>query len=91
MIRLLLALQLLLTSTYACTTAMNCSLNGLCKSGRCMCDAPWSGIRCGVVNVAAAAPGGAYGWHPNVSSWGGNPVHGDDGKHHLFVAEIPGG
>jgi hypothetical protein len=26
-----------------------------------------------------------------VSSWGGNPVRGDDNLYHLYVAEIPGG
>ena len=34
---------------------------------------------------------GTYGWSPNVSSWGGNSLLGDDGLQHFFVAEIPGG
>ena len=29
-----------------------------------------------------------YGYDPNVSSWGGNPVLGDDKKWHLYVAEM---
>ena len=33
----------------------------------------------------------ADGWSPNVSSWGGSPVKGDDGKWHLFVSEIVNG
>jgi len=33
----------------------------------------------------------AYGYSPNVTSWGGNAIFGDDEKYHLFVSEIPGG
>ena len=72
-----------------------CSLNGKLTAGKCVCDPPWSGPRCGTVDVwplaPAAQPGGTYGYSPNVSSWGGNALLGDDGLHHMFVAEIPGG
>ena len=56
---------------------------------------PSDGDRCGLVGVypkgPAAQPGGVYGYSPNVSSWGGNALPGDDGLQHLIVAEIPGG
>jgi len=74
-----------------CVSALNCSLNGRCVGGSCLCDAPWTGPRCGTLEVGVAKPGGAYGWRPNRTSWGGNPVRGDDGLYHLYVAEIPGG
>jgi hypothetical protein len=70
----------------------NCSLNGVCTSaGVCECDAPWYGDSCGQIHTAPAQPGGLYGFDPNVSSWGGNAVRGDDGLYHLFVAEMAEG
>ena len=27
-------------------SACECSLNGVCESGKCVCDVPWSGIDC---------------------------------------------
>eukprot|EP00656_Telonema_subtile_P035558 TRINITY_DN39534_c0_g1_i1.p1 TRINITY_DN39534_c0_g1~~TRINITY_DN39534_c0_g1_i1.p1 ORF type:complete len:372 (+),score=51.01 TRINITY_DN39534_c0_g1_i1:204-1319(+) len=89
---------LLLVSTFLtahalfhCASDMECSLNGVCSAGSCACDSPWTGVRCGNMITAPAAPGGIYGFAPNVSSWGGNVLKGDDGDFHLFVAEIPGG
>lgn len=79
----------------SCQTDLDCSLNGACAgvlgSRSCLCSPPWSGFRCGIIVPGLAKPGGAYGFSPNISSWGGNPVLGEDGLHHMFVAEIPGG
>ena len=70
----------------------DCSLNGECVSdGVCACDAPWHGAACGLIGVEPAQAGGLYGYSPNVSSWGGNAVLGDDGMHHLYVAEMATG
>lgn len=33
----------------------------------------------------------AYGYAPNITSWVGTAILGDDGKYHMFVSEIPGG
>ena len=33
----------------ACTTNLNCSLNGICTNNICKCDKPWGGKRCGVL------------------------------------------
>lgn len=33
---------------------------------------------------------GAYGFSPNISSWGGSPIYAD-GEYHLYVAEIADG
>lgn len=45
-----------------CTSDLDCSLNGACGSGRaCQCDPPWSGPTCGVLGMAPAPLGGAYG------------------------------
>lgn len=74
-----------------CSSAMDCSLNGDCLSGSCKCDAPWSGSSCGILGIAPAAPGGAYGFGTpwGVTSWGGN-VLSHAGKYHLYVTDIAG-
>eukprot|EP00049_Salpingoeca_infusionum_P011695 m.204046 g.204046 ORF g.204046 m.204046 type:complete len:428 (+) comp15005_c0_seq2:148-1431(+) len=73
-----------------CTRDTDCLLNGLCIGGTCACDAPWTGDTCGELDVLPAQPGGAYGYKPNVTSWGGNFVF-YDGKYHLYVSEMVGG
>ena len=40
------------TATFAatpCTTNIDCSLNGLCTAGTCVCDKPWGGSGCGTL------------------------------------------
>jgi hypothetical protein len=49
---------LILGVSTQCTSNLNCSLNGICTGGACVCDVPWTGPRCGVLQVAAAKPGG---------------------------------
>lgn len=39
-----------------CTTDLNCSLNGLCTSGFCVCDKPWGGPGCGVLQYKPYQP-----------------------------------
>ena len=80
-------------SAAACTTEMECSLNGVCTAGSCACDAPWSGSACGRLNRGATkvAGGGIYGLIPNVTSWGGNSIQDPaTGTWHLYVAEMAG-
>eukprot|EP00049_Salpingoeca_infusionum_P001842 m.51412 g.51412 ORF g.51412 m.51412 type:complete len:389 (+) comp11238_c0_seq1:22-1188(+) len=73
-----------------CKNATDCLLNGLCIGGTCVCDVPWTGATCGQLGTKPAQPGGAYGYNPNVTSWGGNMVL-YKGEYHLFVAEMVGG
>ena len=83
---------------WACSTDLDCSLNGVCTDQRCLCDLPWGEEGCGVLLFSPLPrPSSAYGYHPNVTSWGGNAVFGGsetaetgDGKWHLFVSEIAG-
>jgi hypothetical protein len=65
-----------------CTEDLNCSLNGVCRpsDGACVCDAGWMGSACEQLDLLPMPPMPAYGWDPNVTSWGGSPVLGDDGK-----------
>eukprot|EP01044_Picomonas_judraskeda_P015440 COSAG03_NODE_2588_length_2615_cov_7.356518_3_plen_412_part_00 len=76
----------------ACSTAMDCALNGDCVSGRCACDPAWSGAEnCAVMSFAPVekAPGKAPGYYNHTeSSWGGFPIQGDDGKWNLIHAQM---
>jgi len=74
-----------------CATDHDCSLNGVCKAGQCECDVPWTGPSCGRLLTERARSKGVYGYSPNISSWGGSIVHGDDGLFHLYVAEMTAG
>ena len=75
-----------------CTTDVDCSLNGVCNSsGMCVCDVPWAGRSCGELRRLPVQPGGAYGYAPNVSSWGASVLPADSGgMFHMFVAEMAG-
>jgi hypothetical protein len=42
----------------ACTTDLSCSLNGVCQSGTCQCDKPWSGTSCGVLKYKTTPASG---------------------------------
>eukprot|EP01079_Euglenida_sp_SAG-EU17-18_P011383 gene11383-9894_t len=35
----------------ACTSAMDCQLNGACDNGRCVCDKGWKGSDCGQLSL----------------------------------------
>lgn len=72
----------------SCTTDVQCSLNGACRSGACVCDAPWSGPQCASLQVKPLPPPPfGFGMAPNHTTWGGNVVQ-VDGQYHLFVAEM---
>lgn len=34
----------------SCTSNLDCSLNGICSGGVCVCDKPWKGESCGVLS-----------------------------------------
>lgn len=71
---------------------MDCSLNGVCTHNMCRCDPPWAGKACGVLTFQPLPkPSAAYGYNPNVTSWGGNAIFGNsDRMWHLYVSEIAG-
>eukprot|EP01120_Amphizonella_sp_Union-15-10_P012506 TRINITY_DN5570_c0_g5_i1.p1 TRINITY_DN5570_c0_g5~~TRINITY_DN5570_c0_g5_i1.p1 ORF type:complete len:391 (+),score=81.17 TRINITY_DN5570_c0_g5_i1:73-1173(+) len=87
----ILFLLLAISGTFqACTRDEECFLNGVCTSGICKCDYGWSGENCSLLNLAPAPNVGAYGYSPNVSSWGGVPIKVGD-IYHLYVAEMVDG
>jgi len=75
------------TCTEGCTRDEDCWLNGVCTNGKCVCDSYWEGATCQTLRLGSAQPGGAYGYSPNVTAWGGNPVL-VGSTYHLFVTEI---
>ena len=38
-------------------------------SGSCVCSPGWAGPECELLDLGPAPPGGAYGFHPNISAW----------------------
>jgi hypothetical protein len=73
-----------------CNSTLDCSLNGGCQDGACVCSSPWNGPACDLLQIVPSTTSGPaiYGVSPNVSSWGGSVVKWTDGKFHLFVAEM---
>jgi EGF-like domain len=35
----------------ACSTTTDCSLNGVCTNGLCVCEPAWMGVDCGTLNL----------------------------------------
>ena len=84
-----LLFALLATSCNACTSDLDCSLNGQCNrsSGACMCDKPWVGPACETMQFKPVSFPSGYGF-PNITTWGGGVILGEDGKFHLFVSRM---
>lgn len=87
----------ILVASEVCKNDLDCSLNGACVNGACLCDPAWAGERCTELQLLPAdlhegynrlAPSHGCG---SVSSWGASQLHGEDGVYHTFVEEITGG
>ena len=79
----------------ACTSDLDCSLAGTCSSGRCDCDAAWTGPTCERLHLLPAHRSAFYpaGGHPTELpsdrpfTWGGSIMKDEAGLYHLFVVE----
>lgn len=95
--RVLRVLSLLLASSLAlsgptCATNLECTLNGECVSGACVCDAGWGGPTCAVLKLTVTDPALGHPWGSPQSSWGGLPVFDPvGGNWHLFYSQIDRG
>jgi hypothetical protein len=70
-----------------CSGSTDCGYNGECVAGRCECIHPWTGPECQVLALRAVPRGAGY--HvPNISSWGGSVLEGDDGRLYMYAAEM---
>lgn len=49
-----------------CSTDLDCSLNGVCTSGACVCDKPWGGDGCGVLQYKTTSPASGKGTMHNA-------------------------
>ncbi len=71
-----------------CSSEMDCSLGGVCVSGKCRCDATFSGPTCAQLNLLPAKKTPLIDIGTESASWGGVPVYDpSDKKWHLFYAE----
>lgn len=71
-----------------CASDIDCSLNGKCNSGSCICDRPWTGDACGQLSFRPVTMPQGYGMSPNKTTWGGNILTGDDQHFHLYVSAM---
>eukprot|EP00980_Cylindrotheca_fusiformis_P006440 scaffold1376_cov125-Cylindrotheca_fusiformis.AAC.6 len=78
-----------------CKDDLDCSLNGICQNNKnrsCICDAPWSGSHCDILEFEPTSFPQGYGMIPNHTTWGGGILieHvGDDVLiYHLYVVRI---
>jgi hypothetical protein len=71
-------------SRATCVTDADCSLNGVCTGGSCLCDDGWTtypslkldGPDCGQLDLLPAASDTSFhGLDTNKSSWGGSVLH----------------
>jgi len=88
-------LPLLLGSASAdCVVDDDCNLNGVCDQGSCICDSPWLGDDCSLLDVVPSPVAPAYpppSIFNSTTSWGGSVALGDDNKYHMFAAEMANG
>ena len=71
-----------------CTDETDCNLLGKCESGSCVCSPGWKGERCGVADLAPAAPPESNGYHnETANSWGGRAIY-SGGQWHLIATEM---
>lgn len=77
--------------TSSCTTDEDCSLNGVCSRGACVCDAGWTASDCGALDIRPAKrPSGYNRTDENISSWGSKIVQDpvDKNLYHMFAAQF---
>ena len=84
----------LLSSAAACSTALDCYLNGACIAGACACDSAWGGATCATL---VTGPATQLWPQPDPlpsnlsalgSSWGATIVQGDDGLFHGYFEVV---
>ena len=87
----LLPMALAATAAQACTSDLDCSLNGVCSgSGGCVCDVAWEGAQCERFATLPVPPGGDLKEALN-STWGVGTLAGRvDGEYHLYASEFVG-
>ena len=71
-----------------CTDDLGCALNGVCVAGKCVCEAPWSGTRCGELEFAAASPAAGRDLYNSSdlrhNTWNGPIIQSGD-TYHMYL------
>ena len=80
-----------ISSDAACSSAADCSYNGECTSGSCVCKPAFKGGACEQFNFQPLDRSKGTGLRSimngeQVSSWGGSVLLADDGKYHMVGA-----
>lgn len=78
-------------SAVTCRTDFECSFNGVCNAGSCVCSPAWTGAYCHELNLLPAANDtGLNQLHsePPISNWGAAVLLGEDGLYHMWASEI---
>ena len=70
-----------------CSSDLDCSLNGECIAGKCVCEVAWGGSCCDVLELLPVSNPSSY-RVPNVSTWGGNIITTDNRTFHMWIAEM---
>jgi EGF-like domain len=77
--------------TQACTSDLDCDLNGVCTDGLCVCDPGWIGSDCGQLDLRAGPRANGYNLTGDgTSSWCNGIVQDpvDEKLFHLIVSEF---
>jgi hypothetical protein len=94
-----------LSAAAGCISAADCSYNGNCtRTGSCTCRPQWTGPHCASLNLLPTSrSAGLHGANepkipanpaqaqPEHSYWGSSVLRGDDGKYHMWSAEMTQG
>lgn len=70
-----------------CQTDEDCSLNGVCRSGSCLCDAAWTGTRCQMLNLLSTPKDNGL-LVPGTTTWGGSILADPEHGFVMFVAKM---
>eukprot|EP01064_Diplonema_japonicum_P004947 TRINITY_DN1327_c11_g1_i1.p1 TRINITY_DN1327_c11_g1~~TRINITY_DN1327_c11_g1_i1.p1 ORF type:complete len:407 (+),score=69.51 TRINITY_DN1327_c11_g1_i1:115-1335(+) len=74
----------------ACSTTVDCSLNGECVNGACVCDSPWKGPKCEVLDRLPTDLSWGFRSPYNggkTSSWGGSVLK-INGTYHMYSSQM---
>jgi hypothetical protein len=90
---LVLLVALAFTPCVGAAHSSPCSLNGELVEGTCLCNKPWTGTDCGILDLLPVTFPQGYGMVPRPSfTWGADVIRQDDAKakYHMFVSAITG-
>lgn len=78
---------LLISAVAACTSPLDCGLNGLCVDTVCACDSPWAGPSCTSLpfKVSPASGKNLYLTSDPRNTWNGPITRAADGTFHIFT------